>query len=184
MTDMVNTGCDRSVPAQHDVFYGQPDSERLLHRSLADAIEEYCDEADCMADVPLVIPMAEFSRMRVNNIRLYEPLEQLIEQLEDEYGDWEGAREIITPRMKEAEEVFLKVVHEEYVPYGCEATCRFFLLSVQPAGECCTFVTGCCLGHKEKEMCGFHSLELRQTAEFSHRIAESFRLDLKPIDHQ
>ena len=135
---------NRRRPTKDDVFYSHPDSERLLHWTVFDAVEEYVDDCDCRADVPLLVPMAEYSRMSVGTIEFYEPLERLIESLEEEYGDWDGERDVVTPRMKEAEKAFLQVVLDEYVPYPCDIDRRFILVNVQPSGECCTFETGCC----------------------------------------
>ena len=104
-------------------FWGAKDEERLVHKDIDDAIEEILDNHN--HPWPETITVCGFEREKVSleylKGRLVDfALEELDEdyRTSDAYGDGSGS----TPKMLEAEEVFIEAIVSEYTPYDCEIT--------------------------------------------------------------
>ena len=104
-------------------FWAARDEERLIHKDIDDAIEEILDQ--CEQPWPETITVCGFEREKVSlddlKGRLIDfALEELDElySISDEYGDGSGS----TPKMLEAEKVFIEAIVSEYTPYDCEVT--------------------------------------------------------------
>ena len=149
-TDEVTTA------SKGDVFFGAKHQERLSCRTVQEAILEQIAGWSCRAVAPDILDMVQYSREQVSDIFFYEPLERLMESLEEDYGDSEMEREPVTEKMREAEKAFLAVVLEEYVPFLVQRDFDFGLVFLQPAGECCTFLRGCCLNDRRQVICNWH----------------------------
>ena len=139
-----------------DLFFGVKYQERLSCRTVEAAVWEQMRTWDCRAFGPVVLDMAQYSREEVRNIFLYEPLDRLIEVLEEDYGDSDGERTVVTDAMREAEKAFLAVVLNEYVPFLVQRDFDFGVVVLHPADECCTFLTGCCLDDGRTVTCSWH----------------------------
>jgi hypothetical protein len=53
-----------------------------------------------------------------------QPLEDILDTLDEEFGNPYGDSFEPTAKMKDAEQAFLRVVEKEYVPWACEEVCR------------------------------------------------------------
>ena len=106
--------------------WGAPGDETLTALTEVEAIENIMDEIqDCLGEdevFPATIIVCGYARMDVE-ITL-NPLEHVLEELDEEYGDPEGTYTEPTLAMKEAEEKFLAVIKQEYTPWMCEEVCR------------------------------------------------------------
>jgi hypothetical protein len=102
-------------------FWGSGDDERLSCTDEDEAIEAMLDEMT--APLPEKITVYGYAPMEVNTGAL-NPLEHVLEYLDEEYGDSEGDPSKETDAMKEAERVFLEVVKKEYVVWACESVCK------------------------------------------------------------
>jgi hypothetical protein len=104
-------------------FWSVGDSERLRWTNIDDAIVEWIDDM-YDATLPDEITVIGYAPMEVSTHHL-NPLEHVLEYLDEEYGDPDGAGwSKPTERMKEAERGFLRVVKEEYVSWSCEEVAR------------------------------------------------------------
>ena len=142
--------------SKDDTFYGPRRSEVYHHRSLADALRGEIGKHYCRSDMPEILVMSEMRRMEVRRSALFDPLENVIELLEETYGSEYFERDCITPAMREAERAFMEVVYAEYIPFQVEESRRFCVILAQPSAECCTFQTGCC-EDRSAEPCALHS---------------------------
>ena len=98
------------------VFWGAPGSERLTHYTPSDAIIDILEE--CGPVLPYEIEIVGYRRMKFS-VLCMNPLEQLLEQLDEELAGEDGPNDP-TPGMVKAETAFLDVVQREYVPWACE----------------------------------------------------------------
>lgn len=94
------------------------DSERLRWDNIDDAMMEFFENVPREL-WPETVTVNGFARMTVDRKRLC-PLDLLLEELDEEYGDPEGDYPIPTDAMKGAEKTFLDVVLSEYTPWACE----------------------------------------------------------------
>ena len=100
-----------------------PDAERLSCDTLDEAVEEYLDGMD--QSFPITVEVTGYARMEVtDNPHYHRCLEQLLELLDEEYGDPEDGPDGPTKEMEEAEGVFVKIVLDNYTPWMCEPVCK------------------------------------------------------------
>lgn len=104
-------------------FWGEIGDERLVHTSPDDAIESIIDShhpatIDEIGD----ITVHEFAPVKPQLGSVHEPLETLLERLDEEYGDPEGDGCEPTAAMLAAQKAFVDAVLAEYVPWACEPT--------------------------------------------------------------
>lgn len=109
------------MPEQEPDFWDACERERLTYEDIDDAIEEYLDQL-APGKLPETVEVKGYVR-REPSISEYEGamLENLIERLDEEYGDPDAYH--ATPaseNMKAAELVFIKAVLAEYESWQCE----------------------------------------------------------------
>lgn len=100
------------------------DEERLIYESADEAIEYYIDDCHPMPIKDIgEVTVYEYKPMDVEKYLSAKNLvEDLLESLEDDYGDPDGDGTKPTERMIEAAEQFIKVIEHEYVPWAMEKT--------------------------------------------------------------
>lgn len=105
------------------VFWGDDGCEVLTHSDPDEAIEAYIDgfHPDPIATIG-EITMYEYAPMKVSVSDCLSPLELVLENLDEEYGDPDGDGYEVTDAMKAAEKAFLEIVAAEYRPWSCEQT--------------------------------------------------------------
>lgn len=99
-----------------DFWSCQDGDEHLRHTDINDAIEEHLDasqENEGMAKV------YGYQREVIKGSDLWDPLESILESLDEEYGDPGEASEP-TEGMKKATEEYLAKVAAEYKPWACK----------------------------------------------------------------
>lgn len=114
-----------------------PDKERLYHSDREDAIEDHLDQmlnpkmtaADVLAALPEKVTVYGWARTEVDRAKLAKllsesALEDLLERLDEDYGDPDGDPTDPTEKMQQAEAAFIRVVLDEYVPWSCEKVCE------------------------------------------------------------
>ena len=142
-----------------ELWFGHREQERMSARNLADAYKERLAYYHCRADMPLLLVFTVYERESVGTVLYFDVLDNLIERLEEDYGDWEGSRNAATEAMREAEREFVAVVQREYKPFTLESIGELCCLDVQPTQECCTFVTGCCVQQQRQPYCALHKAD-------------------------
>lgn len=86
------------------------------------AIETYLDECDRF---PTTLHLYGYARMHAGLGDCGCSLDDLIERLDEEYGDPDGNYDCpITDKMREAEKIFHETVLSEYAPWACEEICE------------------------------------------------------------
>lgn len=103
------------------IFWDTPDRENLRYSTESDAIEGILDDLE--KPFPEIIEIAGFARM-VPSEGYFCILDDVLERLDEEFGDPDGDHFEPTPAMKEAEKAFVEVIRREYKPWMCEEVCR------------------------------------------------------------
>jgi hypothetical protein len=108
---------------QEVIWWGDDGCEVLTHADPDEAIEAHIDgwHPDPIESIG-EITMYEYAPMKPTLSKCGSPLERVLEQLDEEYGDPNGDGYEVTEAMKEAEQVFLKAVLAQYRPWACEQT--------------------------------------------------------------
>ena len=104
-------------------FWGAKDEECLVHKDIDDAIEEILDNHN--HPWPETITVCGFERDKVSLDYLKGRLVDFaLEELDEDYrtSDAYGDGSESTPKMLEAEKVFIEAIVSEYTPYDCEIT--------------------------------------------------------------
>jgi hypothetical protein len=97
-------------------LWGKEDAEYLHCVDKNEAIAEALDD---MGELPETIKICGYARMKISTAT-FSPLEEIIEVLDENFGDPEGAATELTEVMEEAEKAFLAVIEKEYKPWACE----------------------------------------------------------------
>jgi hypothetical protein len=94
------------------------DEERLSFTSIQEAVEQWAD--DTFPDpLPETVTVYGYGRMKPKTCPT-SPLDDMLERLDEEYGDPEGYHETpVTDAMREAERQFIAAVLAEYDPWAC-----------------------------------------------------------------
>ena len=110
-------------PKAHRPFYAQRDQERLTARTKREAIVEILDPLGPDQPYPETVELCTYLPMTVNT-RALTPLDNVLERLDEEYGDPWGETEPPQPTqaMRDAERVFLKHVAAQYTSFAHEIT--------------------------------------------------------------
>ena len=107
-----------------DIFYGERDSEILIHTNKEEAIEDVLDVLDdLISPMPKEIEICAFKRVNVKDKLTNlsgEILSILLEKLDEEYGDLEGTETRPSKKMTDASLVFVSSILEDYIPWRCE----------------------------------------------------------------
>lgn len=102
-----------------DVFYCcWEDEERLYHTSIAEAVEFYMDEIS-EENRPETVEVHKFVRVKCDGVNVSALLDDVIERLDEEYGDPDEPTDH-TDAMIDAASKFAAVIEREYVPWCCE----------------------------------------------------------------
>jgi hypothetical protein len=113
-------------------FWDCSNPDVLVHTNKYDAIEEYLDnlleigmsKEEMIRFLDFNLMVAGYAPMDVKfSEQWFSPLEDVLERLDEEFGDPDGERTEPTKKMKEAEEAFMKVILSEYVPWACDEIC-------------------------------------------------------------
>ncbi len=103
-------------------YYGYEGQERLVDDP-ADVVDNLVTGEEDYQDYPIKVhvfrPMEAIGSPTDYAIRI---LEELLETLDDEYGDPDGDNTKPTKKMREASLELAKVMKEEYVSWMCEPT--------------------------------------------------------------
>lgn len=97
-------------------FWSATDDEILSHETVDEAVESFLEDCD---QFPETIEIRGYARMQPSPDVL-RPLEDLLEYLDEEYGDPDGPPTEATAKMKEAERAFINVVLQDYSSWACE----------------------------------------------------------------
>jgi len=115
-------------------FWGPPDAERLICRDFDEAVDEILDymHLDYMhptpiSELPDTIDVVGYAPIEISINELYDPLNEIIDRLYEQYGDPAG--EYVpakTEKMQAARDQFLNVVRAEYQKqcWACEEITR------------------------------------------------------------
>src|SRR5690554_6227942 len=100
-------------------YWGRVDDERLRHETMHDAVEDILDGLP--EPLPSHITVFGYARVIIDPFSL-NVLDDLIEQLDVEYGDPERCNEVTstTAAMRRAEHEFVAAVLAEYEPWACQ----------------------------------------------------------------
>ena len=93
-------------------WWGPRGAEYLYATDKDEAIEAIIDGLDAF---PEKIEICGYAEM-IPDWAHYAPLESMLDNLDEEYGDPDGGYTKPTPDMKKAEEAFMSVIAEEYEP--------------------------------------------------------------------
>lgn len=102
--------------------------ERLTHTDQGEAIEAHLDSLwvrdesveEWLESAGDEITVYGFKRSKVKPGELYEPLEDILERLDEEHCDPEGEGTEATEVMRNAQTAFLEVIAAEYFSWACE----------------------------------------------------------------
>lgn len=97
-------------------FWDAEDSETLRHETLDGAVNAVLDGVQ---NFPATLVVHGYRRMKPE-ISYPRALEDLLEQLDEEYGNPDGGDTQPTPAMLAAEKAFYEAVLAEYKPWACE----------------------------------------------------------------
>lgn len=100
-------------------FWAVGDLERLTATTPDEAIEDYLDNIE-PRDWPEAIEVRGFRPMVPSLPTFLAPLNEVLEALDEEYGDPEGDGHKPSEAMLEAQAQFLRTVCSEYVSWQCE----------------------------------------------------------------
>jgi len=106
----------KTAEGREVVYWGQRDANQLTYTDKDEAIEEILDGID---KLPSTIEICGYAEM-IPDWAHYAPLESMLDNLYEEYGDPDGCYTKPTPDMKKAEEAFMSVIAEEYKPGAYE----------------------------------------------------------------
>lgn len=100
------------------LFYGinQPET---VHDDIDGCIEEYLDQCD---DFNHTFEVEVYERVETEYKPAFSPLERMLEDLDEDYGNPDGHYPEPTDDMQEAEQAFIKAVLADYEVWRCETT--------------------------------------------------------------
>lgn len=104
------------------VCWDEPGQEDLRFSDEYEAIQCILEDTD--DPLPEKIVLCGFARMEITPTIVPHPLEDLLDQLDDEYGNPNGDPTEPTEAMEKAEKRFLKAIYREYLPWACEEVVR------------------------------------------------------------
>jgi hypothetical protein len=98
-------------------FWGEEGQERLSDSCIDDCIEYI---VDMIEDLDVTIEAVAFSMMKVQ-VNLDSILADIVENLDEEYGDPDGDAHTPTQSMIDAANQLARVIEKDYAPWACEA---------------------------------------------------------------
>lgn len=117
---------DKEIPKEIAYFTCDDAGEELTYTDTDEAIEVFLSHlfepySHGIKDLPETITLYGFEPMEVIPSGC-NPLECLLDDLDEEYGNPEGRSTVATEKMKAAEKVFIAAVVAEYHPWAHERT--------------------------------------------------------------
>ena len=106
----------------HVDYWDQKDTEVLNYTDIDEAMEGILDDLD-PGGCPETLTLVGYVRMKPT----LDPIgivDNILEGLDETYGDMDGDYTDATEKMKEAAEVFCKVVLSEYSAWACEPVAK------------------------------------------------------------
>jgi len=101
--------------------YGEKEQERL-DGTIEAVVKRVFSNLETVENYKYPFVVCEFEPMKIDIIDAENIMEDLLEVLDDEYGDPEAGRTKPTEKMLAAAEELAKVVTSEYKPWQCEFT--------------------------------------------------------------
>jgi hypothetical protein len=117
-------------------YWGSEDEERFTHTDPEDAIEGLLDSrhphpiTEERLTIVGVSPRSVAGQADQRWI-----LEEVLERLDEDFGDWEGESTEPTDEMKAAAKVFAEAIEKAYTPFQCDETARFTFNPLEWARE-------------------------------------------------
>jgi len=112
-----------SANQNDDIMYGDDEGGRLTAFDPMEVAEQILDR---LVQIEWPIRVYAYRRMRVSETQARHiatrALDDVLERLDEEYGDPDGECPCPTPAMIAAAELFVAAVVSEYVPHACEQT--------------------------------------------------------------
>lgn len=113
------------MSAENPSFWGMEDEERLSCTEIGERVQKFCEDYEGDEPIPETIELIGFDSMKVNEGSYAEwLLDNLLETLDEEYGDPDGDGTEPTEGMKQAANEFIKKVFSEYHAWNCEIVCK------------------------------------------------------------
>lgn len=102
-------------------MWGGEDDEMLVHENIDDFIESLLD-GDPDEDFPASITVCGYKRrtMDSNDLRADQILEDILENLDQEYGDPDGDQTDPTADMEQAAQALVEAIKKDYEVWSCE----------------------------------------------------------------
>jgi len=100
------------------VFWDCEDSERLQHETVDDAVEAYLDARSEIISGTIIAK--GFARRVVNVESAQNICDDILEGINEEYGDPDADYMCPTPKMLKAAEKLRDIIAREYVSWACE----------------------------------------------------------------
>lgn len=102
------------------------DAERLRHTEPYEAVQEFIDEFPLEDPLPAEVTVYEFAPMEITNMAVHRAVDDILERLDEDYGDPDG--EVIfeaTPLMRAVEALLHEVFQRQYRPWMCRQVGSF-----------------------------------------------------------
>ena len=99
-----------------DFWTCHKDCEVLVHTNMHEAIRA---EVATLEGSPKTLKVFGYRRMKVKVTELWDPLDTIIEYIDEDYGSPHDATKL-NKRMKQATSEYLQKIHAAYEPWACE----------------------------------------------------------------
>ena len=110
---------------ENPAFWGMEDEERLSCTSIAERVIKFCEDYEDDEPMPETIELIGFDQMTVSDgYHVNWILDNLLESLDEEYGDPDGYGTTPTDGMKLATKEFFDKVISEYHVWNYERVCE------------------------------------------------------------
>jgi hypothetical protein len=121
-----NSYLDKKIPKEIAFFTCSDCEDHLIYTEPDEAIENFLEglfepDSHGIEGLPKTITLYGFEPMKVIPSRC-NPLECLLDDLDEEYGNPDGDRPAASSKMKDAEKAFIEAVVAEYRPWAHERT--------------------------------------------------------------
>jgi hypothetical protein len=123
--DITPEGNLTEVPDKvHVEFWGDEMDEVLSYEDMDEYIESVLDDFMEPSHCPETLIVWGYAHKEMTTKDMPSVLDNLLEGLDEDFGNPDGGYSEVTEAMKEAEKVFLEVVRKEYTPWICEPVCK------------------------------------------------------------
>jgi hypothetical protein len=112
-----------STQEREVIFWSCENVDELRHTDADDAVEDYLESMDInWEDEEATVSVYGYARMRVS-AHVRTGLEDILEAIDEEYGDpntTRSIRDMITPGMEAAFEALVEAIEKDYQSWQCE----------------------------------------------------------------